>query len=137
VHIDGLPGLKIEQASRLRDVGVRSARQLLRASRSATGLLALAKATGVPLEALREAVQQVKLFQVRGIGPAHLEHLLAAGLETLKDLACQEPEALRRQLCRVMSHPPNLAILESWILQARQRTGEWRSQDSLPGDCLD
>ena len=121
--IEQLAGLESEQVIRLQAAGVRSCRQLLRASRQQDSFLALVKSTGLPVETLQNLVLRAELSQIRGIGPTNLAHLLQVGVDSLPLLAAQEPEPLQSQLQQVLARPPNLAVIEDWILQAWRRWG--------------
>lgn len=129
--VEQLPGLESEHIVRLRAAGVRSCRQLLHASRQQETFLRLAESTGLPLETLQTLVHQAELSQIRGIGPTNLSHLQKAGVDSLRLLADQEPEPLRSRLQQVLARPPNLAVIEDWILQARRRQGR-RTKDRYP-----
>lgn len=121
MNIDQLPGLTSEQVASVKRAGIRTCRQLLRYRQSRSRMQDLAGATGLPLAALQSIVQRAELTEVRGIGPVALANLLEAGILGLADLAAQEPLALQSRLWRKSTAPPNLAVIEHWILQARRR----------------
>ena len=125
-----LPGLNTEQILQLQAAGVSTCRQLLRASKRQERLQLLARAADLPAETLGALVQQAELSQIRGVGPTTLAHLLAAGVDSLAALAGQEPEALQAKIQQATTRPPNLAVIENWILQARQLDG--RQPESEP-----
>jgi nucleotidyltransferase/DNA polymerase involved in DNA repair len=125
-----LPGLNTEQILRLQAAGISTCRQLLRASKRQERLQILTRATDLPAETLRALVQQAELSQIRGVGPTTLTHLFAVGVDSLAALASQEPEALKAKIQQTTARPPNLAVIEDWILQARQLDG--RQPESEP-----
>jgi hypothetical protein len=126
-----LPGLEAEQLAQLQAAGIGNCRQLQRATKREDQLLALARATDLHPEALRSVVHQAELSQIRGVGPTTLAHLFAAGVDSLAALAGQEPMALQAQLQGRTARPPNLAVIEDWILQARRQSG-YRSELAVP-----
>lgn len=142
MRIEQLPGLDSEQIILLQAAGICNCRQLLRISLQQGKLRGLAQSTGVSLDTLCRLVQRAELSQIRGIGPTTLEHLSNVGVNSLQELANQEPQKLQSQLQRVASRPPNLAVIEYWILQAQQKRARrgkaflqtYRSGESLTAD---
>lgn len=120
MKISLLPGLNPDQIVRLQAAGISTCHQLLRASRRDEQFQALLRATGLPPETLVDIKQRAELSQIRGIGPAVLARLLDAGVTSVDELAAHEPEAIQYSLRATTEHPPNLAVIESWILQARR-----------------
>lgn len=123
MQIEQLPGLEADHVSQLRAIGIHSCRQLLRASRRQGAFAGLSKATELSPETLQSVVRKVELCQIRGIGPTTLAQLWEIGVDSLEALANREPTEVQAQLCQVTARPPNLAVIEDWILQARRRKG--------------
>jgi predicted RecB family nuclease len=123
MRVEQLPGMEAEQTTRLQAAGINSCRQLLRASQRQDQLLSLSKATGLSPKALEGIVRRAELSQIRGIGTATLAQLYEVGVHSLEALAAREPETLRTDLQRVTARPPNLAVIEDWIQQARRKSG--------------
>lgn len=115
----------------LRKVGVWTCPQLLQVARRPGRLPGLAQASRLSMVVLRDLVDRAELSQLQGVGPTNLGHLAAAGITTLSALAAQEPDTLRLRLSRVMARPPNLAVVEHWIAQARRRARQ-PGQESSP-----
>jgi predicted RecB family nuclease len=120
MKITSLPGLNPEQIARLQAAGIGTCQQLLRTSRREERYQALLRSTGLPPETLVDIKQRAELSQIRGIGPAALALLLDAGVKSVDELAAQEPESIQHSLRAATGHPPNLAVIENWILQARR-----------------
>jgi len=123
MRIEQVPGLDVEQISHLRAIGIHNCKQLLRASRQWERFPILSEATRLPSEVLRRLVGRAELCGIRGIGPATLALLCKLEVDSVAALAEQEPEALRSRLRQFTPRPPNLAVIEDWIWQARQRKG--------------
>ena len=127
MNIEQLPGLEDEQVARLHRAGMRTCRQLLRASRKRGDSISLTQAIDLQPKDLGQIVSMAELGEIGGIGPASLHWLFEAGCGSTVELAAQEPRSLQTKLREVGAKPPNLAVLEHWILQARRRTGgSWR-----------
>ena len=123
MNIEQLPGLEDEQVARLHRAGMRTCRQLLRANRKQGDSITLTQATDLQPKDLVQIVRMAELGEIGGIGPASLHWLLEAGCGSTVELATEEPQALQTKLREAGAKPPNLAVLEHWILQARRRTG--------------
>lgn len=122
MRVEQLPHMEAEQISRLRAAGITNCRQLLRACQRPERLQALVTATGLSREVLHDVVRRAAMSQIRGIGTATLGHLFEVGIDSLEALAARRPDSLRAELQRVTARPPNLAVIEDWILQAGERT---------------
>lgn len=101
-------------------VGVSTSRHLVGLARRSGWLLILAEQTGLPPTLLHRTLQWAELVEIRGVGAVTLARLRSVGIETVADLAACQPEALHADLRRVVASPPNLAMIENWILQARR-----------------
>lgn len=130
MQIQDLPGVEPRHAASLKSVGIWTCQQLLQVARYPNRLPGLAQASGLSMAVLRNLADRAELSRLQGVGPAHLGNLVAAGIHTLAALAAQEPEALGLCLSRVTSRPPNLAVVENWILQARRRARQPGQDDS-------
>jgi predicted RecB family nuclease len=123
MRVEQLPGMEAEQIAQLQAAGINNCRQLLRASQRQERFHNLARATGLSSSALEEIVRRAELSQIRGIGTTMLAQLFEVGVDSLEALATHEPGVLRTDLQRITARPPNLAVIEDWILQARKKNG--------------
>jgi nucleotidyltransferase/DNA polymerase involved in DNA repair len=121
IRVEELPGLETTQISRLRAAGIRTCRQLLRAAQVPKRLATLALVTELSPEMLESLAQRARLCQIRGVGPVTMSHLLEVGVGSLATLATQEPQALQARLQQRIGRRTNLAVIEDWILQAKQK----------------
>ena len=121
MQIEQLPGLEAEQVSLLQAIGIRNGRQLLRASQRKDRLLLLSQAAKLPPETLRSLIRRIELGRIQGIGPVTLRQLWTVGVDSIEILADQEQAELQDRLREVALHPPNLAVIEDWILQAQKQ----------------
>lgn len=123
MQVEQLPGMEEEQVVRLQAAGIRNCRQLLRAGQRPERFLNLVRKTGLLPDTLRDFVGRAELYQIRGIGATTLARLFEIGVDSLDALAVYEPETLRAELQRTVVRPPNLAVVEDWIRQARNEKG--------------
>jgi hypothetical protein len=121
MRVEQLPHIEAEQITQLRAAGITNCRQLLRACQRPERFQRLANASGLSRDVLNDVVRRAEVSQIRGIGTATLAHLFEVGIDSLDALAARKPESLRTDLQRVTARPPNLAVIEDWILQAGQR----------------
>jgi nucleotidyltransferase/DNA polymerase involved in DNA repair len=123
MRVEQLPHMEAEQIRRLRAAGITNCRQLLRACQRPERFQRLETVTGLPSETLSDIMRKAEVSQIRGVGTRTLAHLFEVGVDSLDTLAALKPESLRADLQRVMTRPPNLAVIEDWIVQAGQRAG--------------
>jgi predicted flap endonuclease-1-like 5' DNA nuclease len=119
--LDQLPGLETEQVCLLQSLGIRNWRQLLRASQHKDRMLFLSQAAKLPPDTLRALIRRLELGRIQGIGPATLRQLWTVGVDSIDNLAEQEPAQLQVCLRQVALRPPNLAVIEDWIAQAQKQ----------------
>lgn len=91
-------GVEPEYIEKLAVAGIRNVSQMLQAGRTPQDRLALAKKTGVPLEAILEYVKLSDLARVPGLKGIRARLYYDAGVDTLKKLAGWDPEELRATL---------------------------------------
>ena len=123
MRVEQLPHMEAEQITRLRAAGINSCRQLLRAWQRPERFQRVVIATGLSKDTLKGVVRRAEVSQIRGVGTTTLAYLFEVGIDSLDALAARTPESLRADLQRVCARPPNLAVIEDWILQAGQMAG--------------
>jgi predicted RecB family nuclease len=113
--VDGRPtplaqlrGLKAAEVSRLKNAGITQNEQLLAKAGTRSAEVKLAKATGISLTRMREAVNRADLVRLEGIGPAAADLFENAGVNSLKELAQRNPSSLHATLVRYASSRPEL-----------------------------
>jgi len=123
-RIDQVPGIDHKQATKLRKAGVRTSKALLERAATRRGRTELARATGLSPKDLQLWVHHADLLRVRGVGAEYAELLVAAGVDTLRDLRRRNPTALLAKLIglngsrRLVSRLPTEAMVEGWIASA-------------------
>ena len=123
-RIDQVAGVDHKQATKLRKAGVRTSKGLIESASTRRGRTELSKATGVTPKDLQLWVHHADLLRVRGVGAEYADLLVAAGVDTLRDLRRRNPTALLAKIIglngseRVVSRLPTEAMVENWISAA-------------------
>lgn len=127
-RVDQVAGVDQKTATKLRKVGVKTARGLSSAARTGRGRSELAKATGISARVLQGWVHHADLLQVKGVGAEYAELLVAAGVDTVRDLRRRNPTALLAKIIglngthRVVQRLPTESMVENWIESAKAVT---------------
>lgn len=123
-RIDQVAGIDHKQATKLRKAGVRTSKKLIEEAATRRGRTTLAKETGLSSRDLQTWVHHADLLRVRGVGGEYAELLVAAGVDTLRDLRRRNPTALLAKIIglnganRVVDRLPTESMVEGWIESA-------------------
>lgn len=105
MRLTQLRGLTATEVSKLEKLGVKTTAALVKAAPNTRKEQELAKKAGIPLARMREAVNRADLVQLKGMGPAKADLLENAGVNSAKELAQRNPDALAKTLAKyVDSH---------------------------------
>jgi len=107
----------------LRRVGIASFEDLLLKTRERKELDELALRLVIPKELLVEWVEKASLVQLKGLGTINLRSLEAAGVNSISDLARQDPEKLYQKLEEVTDEKavPQKAKIRIWVREAQKK----------------
>ena len=86
-RIDQVAGVEQKTATKLRKVGVRTSKGLIEEASTRRGRTELSKTTGATPKDLQLWVHHADLLRVRGVGAEYADLLVAAGVDTLRDLS--------------------------------------------------
>jgi nucleotidyltransferase/DNA polymerase involved in DNA repair len=120
-RIDEVAGLGVRQATRLRKAGVKTSKGLIEEASTRAGRSALSKKTGLPPRDLKSWVHHADLLRVKGVGGEYAELLVAAGVDTIRDLRRRNPTALVAKIIsmngskKVVRRLPTEAMVAGWI----------------------
>jgi nucleotidyltransferase/DNA polymerase involved in DNA repair len=120
-RIDQVAGVGQRQATKLRKAGLRTSRGLIETASTRRGRTEIAKATGLSPKDLQLWVHHADLLRVRGVGAEYAELLVAAGVDTLRDLRRRNATALLAKIIglngslRVVDRLPTEAMVDGWI----------------------
>lgn len=123
-RIDEVAGVGLKQATRLRKAGIKTSKSLIESASTRSGRTELSAKTGIPPRDLKSWVHHADLLRVRGIGAEYAELLVAAGVETVRDLRRRNATALVAKIIsmngsyKVVRRLPTEAMVNGWIESA-------------------
>ena len=123
-RIDQVAGIAHKDATKLRKAGVRTSKGLIEVAADRKGRADLAAATGIDSRNLQLWVNHADLLRVKGVGGEYAELLVAAGVETIRDLRRRNPTALVAKIIsmngskKVVRRLPTEAMVTGWIESA-------------------
>ena len=125
-RIDQVAGISHKDATKLRKAGVRTSKGLIDAAGDRKGRNELAASTGLAPRDIQQWVNHSDLLRVKGVGAEYAELLVAAGVDTLRDLRRRNPTALLAKIIglngnvRVVRRLPTESMVEVWIEAAKE-----------------
>ena len=120
-RIDQVAGIGLKEATKLRKAGIRTSKGLIEAATTRKARGDLAAFLGLDTKDLQQWVNHSDLLRVRGVGAEYAELLVAAGVDTLRDLRRRNPTALLAKIiglngeAHVVRRLPTEAMVEGWI----------------------
>ena len=124
-HVAAVGRISSADAQKLQAEGIDKASKLLAQGATPAGRKELAEATGLGEEMILEAVKQLDLMRVKGVGVKYSALLLAAGVETVPDLARRNGANLTEKLADVNASEnicqelPSEEMVTDWVAQAQ------------------
>jgi predicted RecB family nuclease len=124
-RIDQVAGITHKDATKLRKAGVRTSNGLIDVAGHRRGRSDLATETGIDQRDLQQWINHSDLLRVKGVGAEYAELLVAAGVDTLRDLRRRNPTALLAKIIglngdsKVVQRLPTEAMVEAWIETAK------------------
>ncbi len=124
-RVDQVAGIDQKNATKLRKAGIRTARGLSQSAATRKGRVELADACGIEARLLQQWVNHCDLLAVGGVGAEYAELLVAAGVETVRDLRRRNPTALLAKIIslngsqKVVRRLPTESMVEKWIEAAK------------------
>ena len=122
LSIEGIGG---KYAATLRAAGIRTTEALLKAGFSRKGRVELAAKTGFSTHTILEWVNRADMFRISGLGSQYSDLLESAGVDTVRELAGRNAEALIAALTKVnekknkVNRLPTLKQVKKWIQHAK------------------
>lgn len=123
--LNEFPGIPLEYVQVLRSRGIVQAARLLEATRTAEHLGRLAADTGIPAGRLEEIRGLCELTRVPTVGPVLSRVLYYSGIRSVRALAAESQESLRKKLAGVgKTYPEAAASLgDEELLRCLQQAG--------------
>lgn len=124
--IDHVAGIDQKTATRLRKAGVRTSSALAERAATQKGRSELAKVTGLDPKDLQTWVHHADLLRIKGVGSEYAELLVAAGVDTIRDLRRRNATALVAKIIglngshRIVMRMPTESMVENWIASANE-----------------
>jgi hypothetical protein len=125
-RIDQVAGIGLKEATKLRKAGIRTSKGLIEAASNRKDRGDLALALDLDPRDLQLWVNHSDLLRVRGVGAEYAELLVAAGVDTLRDLRRRNPTALLAKIiglngeARVVRRLPTEAMVDGWIEASKE-----------------
>ena len=118
--------LTAADAAKMHDAGIDKASRLLAQGATPEGRAELAEATGLSEEAILTAVKEMDLMRVKGVGAKYAALLVAAGVDSVPDLARRNGANLAQKLAdvnesaEIVADLPSEATVTDWVAQAKE-----------------
>jgi len=117
--------LSSDEAAKLHDAGIDKPSQLLVRAATPQARRELAAATGLSNATILAGVKKMDLMRIRGVGVKHSDLLLAAGVDTVPELAQRNPQNLHATLInanadkQIVADLPKEAEVADWVARAK------------------
>jgi len=125
-RIDQVAGIAVKDATKLRKAGIRTSKGLIELAGNRKERNELTTSLGFDPKDVQQWVNHSDLLRVRGVGAEYAELLVAAGVDTLRDLRRRNPTALLAKIIglngqsKVVRRLPTEAMVEGWIEAAKE-----------------
>ena len=126
MKIESIEGIGSKTGAALRKAGVTNVGKLLDAGCTKTGRKNLAAATGIKESQLLQCVNMADLFRINGVASQFAELLVAAGVDTVKELRNRNAENLAIKVAEVNAAKklarvtPSSKVVAKWVAQAKE-----------------
>ena len=124
--IEQLPGLNVQDQSKLKDLGITTTKQLLQKANTPQSRQALASQLAIKFQYVNKWVALADLARIPGIGCQYCGLLLHAGICSVTQLAQTPVHRLHQQILRLQVATmqrrdlcPQVEEVTQWIKQAR------------------
>ncbi|MFO8035538.1 MAG: DUF4332 domain-containing protein [Anaerolineales bacterium] len=123
--LEKIEGIGMRFAGKLRKVGVRGTKSLLKKGSTPSGREEIAQKSGVSEKLVLEWVNHADLFRIKGVGEEYADLLEEAGVDTVPELAQRNPENLYQAIMetnkkkRLVRRPPSQKMVKDWVKQAK------------------
>ncbi len=123
--ITDIEGIGKQKAKQLAKANVKTVEGLLKAGADKKGRKAIAEASGVDVKQILTWVNNADLFRIKGVGSEYAELMVAAGVDTIKELSRRKPANLHKKMDEVNTKKklvrqlPSEKMVEGWVNQAK------------------
>lgn len=123
--LENIEGIGLKFARKLRKIGVRSSKSLLKKGATPRGREEIAQKSGLSEKLVLEWVNHADLFRIKGVGEEYADLLEEAGVDTVPELAQRNPQNLYQSILetnkkkRLVRRPPSKKMVADWVKQAK------------------
>jgi predicted flap endonuclease-1-like 5' DNA nuclease len=124
--LEYVEGIGPQYAGQLKNAGVITCLDLLKAGSTRKGREQLAANSHISGNLILEWVNHVDLYRIKGVGQEYADLLEASGVDSVLELAQRKPANLANTMLTVNAQknlvrkPPTLAQVEDWVIQAKR-----------------
>ncbi len=124
--IEAIEGIGKVYAKKLKEIGIKTVDDLLRAGAKKSDRKKLAKSLGVSEKKVLEWVNRADLFRIPGVGEEYSDLLEQAGVDTVVELAKRNPDNLYEELVKINEEKklvrrlPTKKQVIAWIQAAKK-----------------
>jgi predicted flap endonuclease-1-like 5' DNA nuclease len=123
-NVKDIEGIGPVLGAKLEKAGIVTVESLLESGTTRSGRANIARETGIPESRILDFVNMADLMRVKGVGAEFAELLVAAGVDTIKELRTRNAENLQKKLEEVHAEKgltrrvPSLDMVKDFIAQA-------------------
>lgn len=123
-NLSMIEGIGADSAAKLKESGIRSLEELLKACETKKSRSVLAEKTEISEKLILKWANQADLFRIKGVGSEYAELLEASGVDTVPELAGRKAENLYKKMEEVNSAQslvkklPSEKQVRDWVAQA-------------------
>lgn len=124
--VKDLKGATEDLVAKLKEQGIGDSEKLLAAAATPAQRKELAATCGATPKQVLELANRADLARIKGISGVYSDLLEHAGVDTVKELATRRADNLHAKIletneaAKLAERPPNLAMVEGWIAQAKE-----------------
>ena len=123
--IETIEGIGPVYGKKLRDIGIKTTANLLKAGGTPSGRKTVANDSGIDPDHILRWVNICDLMRIRGVGEEYSELLEAAGVDTVKELRNRNPENLAQAIAdanatkKLVRQLPSAKHCQKWVAHAK------------------
>ena len=125
-NLVAVTGMSVDEATALYNVGVEKASDMMELAMLPDGRAAIAEATGLDPDVVLYYSKKLDLMRVDGVGVKYAELLLAAGVDTVPELATRNPSNLAKKMAtvneteQIVEALPSEEQVSDWVAEAKE-----------------
>lgn len=125
--IDEIEGIGPAYAAKMIEAGIKTVEDLLAKGKDKKGRQELEEATGISHSRILTWCNMSDMFRIKGVSSQYAELLVAAGVDTVKELRNRVPANLHKKMeevneaggKKIVGQVPSLSQVEDFVAQAK------------------